>query len=438
MHADADLQCRIAETRAGVMLEKYGAPTSMQSPELKKKIQSTMIDRYGSISPMGDAGVQGRQQASLFARYGVTIPAKNADIAKKSGVAKKKSTWDARVLSLADSFKYIDEQPFDNKADRLWQCLSCSSTFTHNWDATQRNPVCRSCQPMTRGTSIFEQEIYDFLSSNCNLTIERNRRFYYGRQYYELDIFIPELNFGIEFNGLYWHSELAGKDKNYHKTKKEFFDASKIRVLFIFEHEWVKNSSICKSMILHKLGLSLSRIGARDCTVIPLDKNVAADFVKSNHIAGYASHSIAYGLEYNNKLVAVATFKVDRFGKDKSVYELIRFCTAAGYSISGALSRLISRFQADYKKPVKTFCDLRWGDGQSYIKSGFKCVKITLPCCWYFDKYDVVYHRSVFQKKKLLSILDMTDSTYTEWQLAQKLNLNRFWDCGNMVLYKEV
>ena len=437
MAGDADLNQRTTAARTSTMLERYGVATSLQSRELKKKIESTNIEKYGHALPIMNSDVHARQQSTLLARYGVCVPSKNKDIAIKSGDAKRKSTWDNRILSLRDSVEYIDERSFNNREDRSWKCVKCSNIFTHNWDATQRNPICRNCTPMIKGSSIFEQEIYDFICANYGMTVERNKRFYYGSRYFELDIFIPELNFGVEFNGLYWHSELSGKDRNYHKVKKEFFNELNIRSAFIFEHEWINNSAICKSMILHKLGISTASIYARSCSIISPDKSNVVEFLKSNHISGYADHSIAYALSYNGELVALATFKVDRFGQDKSIYELIRFCTRAGYSVPGALSKLINKFQRDHKKMVKTFCDLRWGDGQSYIKSGFKRVKITSPCCWYFDKHNVVYHRSIFQKKKLLSILDLEDSSETEWQLAQRLNLNRFWDCGSIVLHKE-
>jgi hypothetical protein len=36
-----------------------------------------------------------------------------------------------------------------------------------------------------------------------------------------------------------------------------------------------------------------------------------------------------------------------------------------------------------------------------------------------------------YQKKRLLEMLDISESDQTEWQLAQQLGLNRVWDCGS-------
>ena len=35
---------------------------------------------------------------------------------------------------------------------------------------------------------------------------------------FELDVYIPSKHIAIEYNGIYWHSELNGKNKNYHLT----------------------------------------------------------------------------------------------------------------------------------------------------------------------------------------------------------------------------
>ena len=50
----------------------------------------------------------------------------------------------------------------------------------------------------------------------------------------EIDIFLPELNLGFEFNGLRWHSELF-KNKNYHLDKTKLCNEHGIRLIHIFE-----------------------------------------------------------------------------------------------------------------------------------------------------------------------------------------------------------
>lgn len=76
---------------------------------------------------------------------------------------------------------------------------------------------------------------------------------------FELDIFIPELNKGVEFDGTYWHSfeNLKRSRKNwtdeqihnYHEIKDAFFLENGIQVLHIKEQDWKKNKQECLDQI---------------------------------------------------------------------------------------------------------------------------------------------------------------------------------------------
>lgn len=53
----------------------------------------------------------------------------------------------------------------------------------------------------------------------------------------EIDIYIPELKIGIEYNGLYWHSIENGTDKYSHRNKSLACRKLGIRLIHIFEFE---------------------------------------------------------------------------------------------------------------------------------------------------------------------------------------------------------
>lgn len=73
--------------------------------------------------------------------------------------------------------------------------------------------------------------------------------------YFEIDIFIEDLNKGIEFNGNYWHSVEGLKRKliswtedeitNYHGIKRDFFKKRNIDYIEIYESEWKTNKQLC-------------------------------------------------------------------------------------------------------------------------------------------------------------------------------------------------
>jgi hypothetical protein len=71
----------------------------------------------------------------------------------------------------------------------------------------------------------------------------------------ELDIYIPELRKGIEFDGSYWHSieglkrsraDWPHEDlENYHQIKDEYFKSRNIELLHISEMDWKENKENC-------------------------------------------------------------------------------------------------------------------------------------------------------------------------------------------------
>ena len=75
---------------------------------------------------------------------------------------------------------------------------------------------------------------------------------------------MPDYKFGIEFDGLYWHSNIY-KDNDYHLNKTELCEKENIQLLHIFEDEWVNKKEIVKSIIKSKLNIFENKIFARKC-----------------------------------------------------------------------------------------------------------------------------------------------------------------------------
>ena len=122
------------------------------------------------------------------------------------------------------------------------------------------------------GTSEAEKELINMLKQEYP-KIQKNVRFntknYFKDKPYikrfELDIYIPELRKGVEFNGTYWHSFeglkrgrshwLNDEDiKNYHNLKKEFFKSKNIDYIEILQIEWNKDPDKCINECLQFLG----------------------------------------------------------------------------------------------------------------------------------------------------------------------------------------
>lgn len=54
----------------------------------------------------------------------------------------------------------------------------------------------------------------------------------------EVDIFLPQINVGIEYNGIYWHCNKNIGDTQYHKNKKFKSNKNGVRLIHIYEDDW--------------------------------------------------------------------------------------------------------------------------------------------------------------------------------------------------------
>ena len=107
---------------------------------------------------------------------------------------------------------------------------------------------CPYCAP---NHSKKEDFILEYLNKNFpNLhPVKLKKKIPMYNKMFEIDIFIPELNIGFEYNGIYWHSILR-KDKNYHKEKQKAFKSMGITLYFLWEHWEIDD---CLNIIKHIL-----------------------------------------------------------------------------------------------------------------------------------------------------------------------------------------
>ena len=269
------------------------------------------------------------------------------------------------------------------------------------------------------------QELIDFCKTN-NLSYKINDRNLIKP--YEIDLVIED-KICVEYCGLYWHSELAGKSKTYHLDKLKMVEKLGLRLFTIFEHY---DLEIITSMILHSLGKTLSRLHARKCDIKLISSVDAAMFENQNHIMGYRPAKYCYGLYHQNELVQTMSFSKSRYDK-KIDYEIIRSTIKNNTHVNGGVSKLISYFlQKINASTLITYVDRTYGTGVSYYNTKMVYSHETAPNYYYF-KNGQVYSRVSFQKHKLKSKLEHFDESKTEFQNMLDNNWNRYWDCGNHV-----
>ncbi len=284
-----------------------------------------------------------------------------------------------------------------------------------------------------RFISSYELELNAYLDS---LGIEHmaNRQILIGK---EIDILIPSMKLGIEFDGLKWHSELFGKkDRNYHINKTKMCNEKGYGLIHIFEDEYVNHKDIVFSKLRHilKKDGNLPKIAGRKIMVSEILKHDAEEFLEKYHLQGFVGSTVYLGGFYDGKLVAVMAFKAGHVSTRS--WDLMRFATDSDYIYQGVGSKMFAYFVRNYNPfEVVSFADRRWtpwADNNLYTKMGFELDSITRPDYTYYNCSVERYKRfhKMSMTKTILSKKYDLPMTMTEWEMARSLGYDRIWNCG--------
>ena len=276
-----------------------------------------------------------------------------------------------------------------------------------------------------------ENEIKTLIINEGFEIIPNDRKILKGK---EIDIVIPSLKMGIEYNGNKFHTEYyGGKYPNFHLDKLVVANQNGYQLLHIFEDEWVNNKELVTNKIKHLLGKSSgNKIGARKCIIKEISNKEKDDFLNKYHIQGCDKSLIKYGAYYNDILVGVMTFKFIT----PIEYELNRFSTNFEYIIPGLASKILKQFIKTYgAKKIISFADRRWtlnSNDNLYTKLGFELVDITKPDYRYYntkiDRYKR-FHKYNFRRSNLHKKYGLS-MDLTEKEMTKQLGYDRIWDCG--------
>ena len=161
--------------------------------------------------------------------------------AKPSIDTVKKSFVDEGYILLTT--KYVNAK---TKLDYICPKGHKSAMTWSNWNHTRKF----RCPKCSNKVSRQEKEIQKFIKSiGVNFIANYRKLLINPNTGYplELDIWIPELNKAIEFNGDYWHST---KDRiRCDLIKKELCIKNKIDLLIIMYSDWIKDEGKCKQKI---------------------------------------------------------------------------------------------------------------------------------------------------------------------------------------------
>ena len=289
-----------------------------------------------------------------------------------------------------------------------------------------------------------EQELSQWVES-LGLSIIRNDRTAITAGL-EMDIYIPTLKTGIEYNGCYWHSDKVEKNKRKHEFKHQCAKTDGIRLITVWDYDWQHHKNIVQQHLRHALSLNPDPpINARSCTVALISSADANRLYAGHHLQGPCRGGVIHiGLHHNNRLVAAMSFTqgATRRGKtDAGEWELARYATAA--LVRGGASRLFQHFiRQTGATTVWSFSDRQHFDGSLYPVMGFirdgelpadyKVVQPSSLTVWHKSQWQ---RKSIPQRLRELGLLDDFDPATdprTEQDMQNRAGVLRVWDAGKI------
>lgn len=286
-----------------------------------------------------------------------------------------------------------------------WQCER-----GHEWEARIYSrtsgtgcPICSN-----NGKSEKENELSDFLTKAGFSVIKNTRKVISP---FELDIYLPDKQIAIEFNGLYWHSSKF-KNDSYHYDKWKKADKKNIQLFQIWEDDWTFSPEIIKKNLLQVINSSPTK-NEEKLTVVSISANTSKDFLIKNHIQGaFNGSAISYGLKLNNKIVSLAVFK----HKKDADFEIIRYATSE--QVENGFALLLQHFKKIHKPVTIIYVmDNCFPDNLFLKNNGFVFSKTVSPA-----------YKYVLNKRRI-NLLE-------EKELNPSATLLKVWDAGKTIYKK--
>lgn len=283
-------------------LERYGAENPFAGEQVKEKIKETLIERYRVDNPNKLEDVKRKIEETELKKYGVKRHLMLQEMQTRAKETKQKKYGQnyekiiEKVKStslekygfdnpeklngwlLIESFKKYGIIPLFSKEEYnkysfkhfhkyKWKCTKCGNEFEAHVHRTMHVPEfpylprCLKCYPYLNGFSKKEKEVLAYVKSIYHGKIEENAKVLEPneengwKKAHELDIWLPELKVGIEFNGGYFHDyEKFPESEMNDALKKLQCEKQRIRLLDIWEQEWDMEKGAAMEKISSFLG----------------------------------------------------------------------------------------------------------------------------------------------------------------------------------------
>jgi hypothetical protein len=294
-----------------------------------------------------------------------------------------KESWGRLSLDPSQEFSRLEWAPGIN--DRLWFICRCKKRKRIVFGNVAEGGVL-SCGCLKPGSSEFSPayEILTYIESLVSteeVVFNWRSPIIKGR---EIDVYLPGRSFGVEYHGLYWHSDVFG---NGTRDFDKFVLARKagIRLLQVYGDEWESRKEVIKSQIR---GILTPTKGKRIIPTFTLEFSTSKEvrqFLDKFHYLGAASGCITVVAKYNNLIVGAWVF----MKRESGTVLWHRACWDHNYRAWNPHEKALKLAIPELKKlgftRILTFADNRFHTGELYEKLGFTFEEEIRPNYYYTD-----------------------------------------------------
>jgi hypothetical protein len=318
---------------------KYGVYSYNQLDSVKENKRKSSIEKYGVDSPMKSIKIKLNLKNVLLNKYGVDSPMKIKHVIEN----RKKLVENGTEFNIANTLGKIKDETIkfishDHEKNFIFHYIKCDNDFKINSNLlTSRmhwnSEICINCNPYKSYSTVSNIIIDELLPYNLNIII-KDKNILNNK---EIDIYFPDQKIGIEYNGLFWHSDRF-KSKTYHLDKTTLAESKGVQLLHIFDNEWNKKEDIVMSLIKSKFSIFTYNYDIKECEMKEInDIEEIKTFTNDNDIQGFINGDVYLGLCYKNKLIATTIIKRT---KNESEFELLRFTTKLNYNVNESLNHI--------------------------------------------------------------------------------------------------
>ena len=222
----------------------------------------------------------------------------------------------------------------------------------------------------------------------------------------------------------------------YFQEKSLEYTQQGFQLIHLWQDGWVTKREIVRSRIAALSGASIC-IHARKTEARRIAKTDMRSFFAANHLQGYVNARYQYGLFYDERLVAAASFSagrnVTRNGVAGRSFELLRYANLLHHRVTGGLGKLIARFTDEvHPDDIMTYADLDWASGKGYRSLNFAQTAITLPQTFLIHPVEMIRYYPHRLPQQLTKDLHLQNGYANIEDFLKEKGYVRIYNAGNL------